>query len=67
MGYSPWGHEELDMTELCTHTHTHTCTHTLDSILENYNLFFSFNENEFKYTKNIDLFQNATGVIVTVM
>ena len=24
-GYSPWGCEELDMTE---HTHTHTHTHT---------------------------------------
>ena len=44
-------------------THTHTHTHTHDSILENYNLFFPFNENEFKYTKNIDLFQNAAGVI----
>ena len=48
------------MTELCAHTHTHTH----DSILENYNLFFSFNENEIKYTKNIDLFQNAAGVII---
>ena len=33
MGYSPWGHKELDVTEhTCmrahTHTHTHTCTHT---------------------------------------
>ena len=26
MGYSPWGHKELDKTE--THTHTHTHTHT---------------------------------------
>ena len=27
MGYSPWGHKELDMTErLNTQTHTHTHT-----------------------------------------
>ena len=35
MGYSPWGHKELDMTErarthACTRTHTHTHTHTQD-------------------------------------
>ena len=24
MGYSPWGHKELDMTETRAHTHTHT-------------------------------------------
>ena len=29
MGYSSWGHKELDMTERLTHTHTHTHnTHT---------------------------------------
>ena len=28
MGYSPWGHKELYVTELLTHTHTHTQTHT---------------------------------------
>ena len=30
VGYSPWGHEELDTTEWLTHTHahTHTCTRT---------------------------------------
>ena len=29
VGYTPWGHNELDMTEwLSTHTHTHTHTHT---------------------------------------
>ena len=29
MGYSPWGHKELDTTErLSTHTHTHTRVHT---------------------------------------
>ena len=28
MGYSPWGHRELDMTDRLTHTHTHTHTHT---------------------------------------
>ena len=28
MGYSPWGHNELDTTERLTHTHTHTHTHT---------------------------------------
>ena len=28
VGYSPWGHKELDMTEQLTHTHTHTHTHT---------------------------------------
>ena len=31
MGYSPWGHEELDTTEhtsAYTHTHTHTYAHT---------------------------------------
>ena len=36
MGYSPWGHKELDRTEqvseharacVCAHTHTHTRTH----------------------------------------
>ena len=34
MGYSPWGHNESDMTDplsvrvrACTHTHTHTHTH----------------------------------------
>ena len=27
VGYSPWGHKELDITE-CTHTHIHTHTHT---------------------------------------
>ena len=27
VGYSPWGHKELDMTNLLTHTHTHTHTH----------------------------------------
>ena len=26
--YSPWGHKELDTTELLTHTQTHTHTHT---------------------------------------
>ena len=29
VGYSPWGHKELDMTEQPMHTHTHTHTHTL--------------------------------------
>ena len=33
MGYSPWGHKELDMTEVTgrahTHTHAHTHKHTL--------------------------------------
>ena len=24
VGYSPWGHKELDTTEQLTHTHTHT-------------------------------------------
>ena len=24
VGYSPWGHKKLDMTEWLTHTHTHT-------------------------------------------
>ena len=24
VGYSPWGHEESNTTELLTHTHTHT-------------------------------------------
>ena len=33
VGYSPWGHKDLDLTEqlsvrACTHTHTHTHTHT---------------------------------------
>ena len=29
LGYSPWGHKELDTTEhALTHTHTHTYTHT---------------------------------------
>ena len=28
MGYSPWGHKELYVTELLTHTHTHTHKHT---------------------------------------
>ena len=28
VGYSPWGHKELDMTESLRHTHTHTHTHT---------------------------------------
>ena len=29
LGYSPWGHKELDTTEHAyTHTHTHTHTHT---------------------------------------
>ena len=29
MGYSPWGHKELNTTELLsTHTHIHTHTHT---------------------------------------
>ena len=27
MGYSAWGHKELDVTEH-SHTHTHTHTHT---------------------------------------
>ena len=30
LGYSPWGHKELDTTvrtHTCTHTHTHTHTH----------------------------------------
>ena len=26
VGYSPWGHRELDKTEWLTHTHTHTHT-----------------------------------------
>ena len=28
VGYSLWGHRELDTTEWLTHTHTHTHTHT---------------------------------------
>ena len=28
VGYSPWGHKELDMNNLLTHTHTYTHTHT---------------------------------------
>ena len=28
-GYSPYCHEESDMTEMTKHTHTHTHTHTL--------------------------------------
>ena len=31
MGYSPWGHNESDMTEPLSHTHTHTHTHRLGS------------------------------------
>jgi len=26
VGYSPWGHKELDTTNRLTHTHTHTHT-----------------------------------------
>ena len=37
VGYSPWGHKELDMTDqlntcVYTHTHTHTHAHTHPSI-----------------------------------
>ena len=28
VGYSPWGHRELDTTEWLTYTHTHTHTYT---------------------------------------
>ena len=28
VGFSPWGHKELDTTEVTWHTHTHTHTHT---------------------------------------
>ena len=36
VGYSSWGHKELDMTaRTCTHTHVHTHTHkTLEQSLE---------------------------------
>ena len=51
MGYSPWGHKELDTTErLSVHTHTHTqklgdpkFSHLeLLSSLENYNVIIIF-------------------------
>ena len=28
VGFSPWGHKELDTSEVTWHTHTHTHTHT---------------------------------------
>ena len=28
MGYGPWAHKELDITEVASHIHTHTHTHT---------------------------------------
>ena len=28
VGYSPWGHKDLDVTDRLTHTHTHTHMHT---------------------------------------
>ena len=31
-GYSSWGHEELDTTEVTKHTRTHTHTHTHTTI-----------------------------------
>ena len=34
VGYGPWGHKELDMTEWLTHTRTHTHTHTEPSEIE---------------------------------
>ena len=33
-GYSSWGHEELDTTEVTKHTHTHTHTHIPPSEIE---------------------------------
>ena len=32
MGYSPWGHKELDTTERLTHTHTHTYVVSLSQV-----------------------------------
>ena len=29
VGFSPWGHKELDKTEATAHTHTHTHTYTV--------------------------------------
>ena len=29
--YSPWGHQESDMTEQLTNTHTHTHTHRVNA------------------------------------
>ena len=30
MGYRPWGHEEMGLSNTHTHTHTHTHIHMLD-------------------------------------
>ena len=58
MGYSPWGHKELDMTEVTQHTHsnllhvcvciyiyiyTHTHTRTYISFKINVNTLFTNN------------------------
>ena len=39
VGYSPWGCEELDITDQLTHTHTHTHTSALSLLLR---LTFTF-------------------------
>ena len=36
VGYSPWGHKELGITEVTEHTHTHTHLHiqpTIDHVV----------------------------------
>ena len=43
VGYSPWGHNELEMTERLTHRHTDTDTHahTASSLVEGSEIFHS--------------------------
>ena len=36
MGYSPWAHIEMDMTEQHTQTHTHTHTHTHTQLIKGF-------------------------------
>ena len=42
-GYSPWGHEESDITE---HTHIHTHTHTHTEFIYNFVLVSAVEQNE---------------------
>ena len=74
VGYSPWGHRELDKTEWLTYTHTHTHTHTQPLIKELYFVktkvalsntmllskrkFTSFNQKDNKHHKNFKCKKN---------
>ena len=60
IGYSPWGHKELDTTEWLSYTHTHTHAHTKGKrkkkqtlIVQNYNIPCSIPNRSYEGKKSV--------------